>query len=234
MLNVVIDLSHHNSIQSFEKVKSSGILGIIHKATEGLTFKDKKYNSRRDIWQTQMNLLWGAYHFAAPGNPRNQASHFLDTVQPNDFTLLVLDFESNINGNCMSLKDAEIFVQQVQNDTGRYPGIYSGFDLREQIGKRTDSILKNCFLWAARYGGRPIVPPNWNTWTFWQYTDGNITSRDKNNNVLPRTVSGIGPVDRNLFNGKLEQLLKIWNVPAVSVESFTDELPDFEGEELRA
>jgi len=33
MLNAIIDISHHNLVTSFAKVKSAGIYGIIHKAT---------------------------------------------------------------------------------------------------------------------------------------------------------------------------------------------------------
>ena len=42
-LNAVIDLSHHNGKVDFAKAKADGIVGAIHKATEGLTFADRKY-----------------------------------------------------------------------------------------------------------------------------------------------------------------------------------------------
>ncbi len=34
-LNVVIDLSHYNTVTNFSDVKAGGIVGVIHKATEG-------------------------------------------------------------------------------------------------------------------------------------------------------------------------------------------------------
>ena len=47
LLNAVIDLSHHNTVTSFQLVKEDGILAVIHKATEGTDFVDKFYSSRR-------------------------------------------------------------------------------------------------------------------------------------------------------------------------------------------
>jgi Glycosyl hydrolases family 25 len=40
---LVVDLSHHNDVADFGKVKASGIAGIIHKATEATGFADKMY-----------------------------------------------------------------------------------------------------------------------------------------------------------------------------------------------
>ena len=35
---LVVDLSHHNDVADFGKVKAAGIAGIIHKATEAIAF----------------------------------------------------------------------------------------------------------------------------------------------------------------------------------------------------
>ena len=45
-VNVVIDLSHHNEKVDFKKVAADGVVGIIHKATQGFGFVDKKYAAR--------------------------------------------------------------------------------------------------------------------------------------------------------------------------------------------
>lgn len=37
-IHVVIDLSHHNERVDFAKVKADGIVGVIHKATQGSTY----------------------------------------------------------------------------------------------------------------------------------------------------------------------------------------------------
>ena len=46
-LNVVIDLSHFNEVSDFNLVKADGIVGVIHKATEGIDYIDPRYFTRR-------------------------------------------------------------------------------------------------------------------------------------------------------------------------------------------
>jgi len=172
MLNNVIDISHHNIVTSFQQVKDNGIVGVFHKATQGRTVVDAKYHARRQR-ALDVGLLWGAYHFATKGHVEDQVDHFLDTVNPTDTDLLVLDFEPNgINGT-MTLAEAERFVVLINERTGRFPGLYSGQSfIREKVGSNTNTVLKNCFLWIARYSSQhPIVPPAWPTFTFWQYTE---------------------------------------------------------------
>jgi lysozyme len=74
-INVVVDLSHHNEAVDFAKMKANGIVGVIHKATQGLTYVDKTYASRRSK-AVDCGLLWGAYHFGVGGDGSDQASFF--------------------------------------------------------------------------------------------------------------------------------------------------------------
>jgi lysozyme len=206
MLNVVVDLSHHNTVSSFDVVKQQGIVGVIHKATQGTSIVDAMYHARREL-ALSAGLLWGAYHFGVKGRVNDQIDHFLDTVDPVATDLLVLDFEPNGESGTMSLADAENFVTQVNARLNRYPGLYSGQAfIRQQLGNNTTSVLKNCFLWIARYSSEsPTVPPAWPTFTLWQYTDGNAGPQ-------PHQVEDIGRCDRDKFNGDLEGLKKLWGV----------------------
>jgi lysozyme len=206
--NVVVDLSHHNAVVDFKQLKAAGIVGVIYKATQGLTYVDKSYASRR-TQALEQGLLWGAYHFGVGGDGSDQADFFLNTVQPDAATLLVLDYEPNLTGPTMSLDQAREFVDHTQAVTGRWPGLYSGHLIKEQLGSvaAPDPILANCFLWLAQYNGpKPLnVPPTFKTWSFWQYTDGV-------HGPEPHAVNGVGPCDRNQFNGSLKQLKKLWGV----------------------
>jgi lysozyme len=65
--------------------------------------------------------------------------------------------------------------------------------------------LANCWFWLAQYGPVAVVPPNWPTWTMWQYTDGAAGPG-------PHEVDGIGHCDRNRFQGDEEHLHKLWGV----------------------
>ena len=60
--------------------------------------------------------------------------------------------------------------------TGRWPVVYGGHLLREEIGHNPDPILSNCPLWYVRYADSPIGIPTqvWATYTLWQYTDGDV------------------------------------------------------------
>jgi lysozyme len=69
--------------------------------------------------------------------------------------------------------------------------------------------LGNCWFWLSQYGPTPVVPPNWNTWTMWQYTDGALGSD-------PYDVPGIGRCDRDKFNGDISALYKLWGAPSVN------------------
>ncbi len=202
MINVVVDLYHGDGHVDFAQAKADEIEGIIHKATQG-HHPDPEYAGRKPL-ALQAGLMWGAYHFGNGEDAHDQAKRFLDVVQPDDKTLLVLDFEPNPHGTTMSLAQARTFVSYVANARGGYwPGLYGGGYLKEQLGQNDDPILSRCWLWLAQYGPHAVIPPAWPMWTMWQYTDGALGPQ-------PHTVHGIGRCDRNFFNGDLTQLRQLW------------------------
>lgn len=205
MINVVVDLFHGDPVSSFETVKSAGIAGVIHKATQGTGFQDPTYHDRR-AQALAAGLLWGAYHFGEGGDGAAQADFFLSVVQPEAADLLVLDFETNTQGASMSLAEAEQFVTAVQSRTGRWPGLYSSPSyLNHALAAGRSPVLANCWLWIADYASSPVVPANWPCWTLWQYTDGT-------HGPEPHSLPGIGNCDRDQFNGSLEQLHRLWGL----------------------
>jgi len=208
MINQVIDLSHHNGVVDLEKAKASGIIGIIHKATQGISFTDPSYDQNYN--QALGSLMWGAYHFGINHDGVEQAKHFLDFVGDTTRKLLVLDFERNsINpADSMTLQQARDFCLYIWKNTGHYPGLYTGNYIKELLGNGKDIILQNCWLWIARYASQPIAAgpcfqQSWPVWTMWQYTDGTVGNE-------PREVPGIGACDRDIFNGTIDQLIKLW------------------------
>jgi lysozyme len=201
-INVVIDLSHWNTVVSFAELKNDGVMGVIHKATQGTDYVDPDYLERRSLAQAA-GLMWGAYHFGVGGDGAAQAQFFLNTVQPGPHDLLALDLEENTEGGSMTLKEAEAFVRQVQSTTGRWPGVYSGDYIKGTLGNPGTTVLANCWLWLAQWEPVPVLPAAWNIWTLWQYTDGQAGPG-------PYRVAGVGNCDRDKFNGPLEQLRKLW------------------------
>ena len=203
MINAVIDISHHNGPKiDFAKAKADGIVGVIHKASQGQTGSDPMYDANR-AKATAAGLLWGAYHFATGSDGIKQAVNFLDRVGDPQNVLLVLDFEPNLTGPSMSLEEARSFVTHVHDVTGVWPGFYSGHYIKQLLGTKKDPVLAKCWFWLAQYGPTPVVPAAWPTWTMWQYTDGAI-------GPVPHSVKGVGLCDRDKFNGNEAQLRKLW------------------------
>jgi lysozyme len=200
--NIVVDLSHHNANVDFARARQAGIVGVIHKATQGTRFVDPTYSAHKK-GALAAGMLWGAYHFGVGGDGLEQAEHFLDTVQPADHHLLVLDFEANAQGPSMTLEEARAFVTHVKGATGRIPGLYAGHYLKELLGTSLDPVLGECWLWLSQYGPTPVVPRNWTTWTMWQYTDGAVGPQ-------PHEVDGIGRCDRDKFQGTEADLRALW------------------------
>lgn len=202
MINAVVDLSHHNAKPDFTKAAQSGILGVIYKASQGQSGTDPTYKPS-EAKARAAGLLWGAYHFGTGSDGVKQAQNFLGEIRDPARTLLVLDFEPNPTGPSMPLNEARAFVTHVAQETGRFPGLYSGHYIKQLLGNAADPVLSQCWFWLAQYGPTAIVPPCWNTWTMWQYTDGAIGPQ-------PHDVPGIGRCDRDKFNGDEARLRALW------------------------
>jgi lysozyme len=200
--NAVIDLSHHNVNVDFNAIKGAGIFGVMHKATQGMNYIDPMYAARRGP-AGSAGLKWGAYHFGTGADGAAQADFFLAHAQPSPGTLLVLDFELNTAGPTMTLDEARNFVMHVQSVTGTWPGLYGGSYLKEQLAGKADATLSQCWLWLSQYGPTPVVPPGWSAWTLWQYTDGHVGPG-------PYAVPGVGPCDREMFQGTADDLTNFW------------------------
>lgn len=210
-IDAVVDINHDNDI-NMQQAKDSGIVGVIHKASESASFRDPRYFERREA-ALAVGLKWGAYHFSSARNVSEQFNNFMRATDwenlHDDSTLLCLDFEPSSSGPDMSLDQAHDFVTRIKNATGRWPMIYGGSLLRESVPQHsTDQVLKNCPLWYARYRNEPIAIPieTWPTFTLWQYTDGH-------NGPAPHDVPGMGLTDRNCFQGTAAELSVAWPFP---------------------
>jgi lysozyme len=202
MINTIIDIYHGNGID-LEKTLASGIVAIIHKATEGADFQDSKYHERREAAK-ELGFLWGAYHFSTGGSVTDQVENFLSYAQPNDDELISLDWEPS-DGPDMTVDQARQFVQIIKDETGRWPLVYGGNLLRESVGHVPDPILSNCPLWYSRYRNSPIGIPTaiWPSYTLWQFTDGDVGPE-------PHETPGTTGADRSIFQGTTQELKALW------------------------
>ena len=173
--SLVIDLSHHNTVTDFDKIPA---IGIIHKASEGLSMTDQKYTPRKDAWQDR-GKLFGAYHFIR-NNGIKEAKYFLNFVKPDDKTLLALDWEVAIGkGQC------EDFVKVIYDTVGRYPLFYLNNSMLNS-NNFENSILLNCPLWVARYGKSPVIPDCFGKYALWQYTESGTNLVDSSGRFTQR------------------------------------------------
>ncbi|MBD0392170.1 glycoside hydrolase family 25 protein [Wolbachia endosymbiont of Pentalonia nigronervosa] len=194
--DAVVDISHWEEDVDFKLAERNGILGVIHKASQGLKYVDSKYAERRKEAEN-IGLLWGAYHFGVDGDGKDQAGHFLDVVGNDSKVLLALDIEGNEQGKNITPKQAEDFVEKIQEVKNSLPLIYGNANFLKNFA--TPTLIK-CPLWIASWKEKPVLPRGWNNWTLWQYTNGKTA----------HSVEGIGKCDRNKFNGTLEELRKFW------------------------
>lgn len=204
MTPLVIDIYHGDPVIDFAKTKASGILGVIHKATQGGETVDHAYSTRRKL-AAQAGLLWGAYHFydfSAP--PEAQADHFLSVAEPDAQTLVALDWE-NVGRSEPSAQLARSFLQRVIDRLGRKAVIYSGNVAKEQLSGK-DEFFGSHRLWLCEYGSNWKVQESWTTPFLWQQNGDNIGPG-------PHRIPGIaGLCDNNTIVPPMtaDQLEKEW------------------------
>lgn len=186
---LVVDLSHHNPAPDFAAMKAAGVVGIIHKCTEGQTYLDDQYFTRETA-AVNAGLCWSSYHFLKHGNASAQMDWYLKNAAPGSGDRVCIDYEDE----ACTLDDLHEAVQRVLD---RRPDveitIYSGNLLKQQLGSNKDALLsEHTSLWVAQYTS--AASPSWPkgtypTWSLWQYTQS-------------ATVPGVnGNVDANRWNG---------------------------------
>lgn len=204
MLDQIVDISHHNGHHlDFQVAAQSGISAIIHKASQGALYVDPMFSTNRAlIAKINPPILFGSYHFGDGSDGGEQARHYLFVAAPKKNELLALDFESNTAGSTMTLEEARAFVVYIMTRIGKWPVLYGGHYMKEQLQGGEDLVLKNCPLWIAQYGAVAVVPPGWSKWSLWQFTDGMVNN--------PPPVPGIGHCDQDRFDGDEAGLRAFW------------------------
>lgn len=227
---IILDGYEHNSFNLMEIAKDPRVAAFIHKGSDGMPANYhcnrivdamqqelckriwRNYSVSRELYQTRrqlakaLGLKWGAYHLGRPGNPIEQANHFIDYTDPADDELMAIDIEDNDPDKFMSLQDAQIFAEHIKFRTGRYPVLYTnGITARYIADHRLElPILSRLPLWYARYQSdiAPHFPKgNWQDYVLWQFTSQNNcterrcpyrppgTSRDIDVNIADMTVT---------------------------------------------
>lgn len=206
MLPWGVDVSHHQGVIDWQKVRNAGCQFAFIKATEGATFKDRQFRRNRDE-AGKNGIITGAYHFFRAGTSLE--------AQMNNFAKTIGEVHS---GELSPVIDVEIPSQWSRFSVSERNDMIVEFieGIRERLGRNidpfiylspsfADDVLKNDYrlayspLWLAHYTSRnsPRTPRPWSTWTFWQWTERG-------------RVAGVDTyVDLNRFNGTMEDLLAL-------------------------
>lgn len=165
MRPLVIDIYHGDPVLDAKSVEASGIIGVIHKASEYLS-RDPLYQHRKNWFKSSTHCLWGAYHFYHGGGAK-EADFFLQIAGLDAGDLAALDWEQNPGGYTPSAHQAREFLERVEEKLGRKAVIYSGNAAKEQI-HGSDSYFGSHRLWLAQYGSHWSVQESWHAPWLWQ------------------------------------------------------------------
>lgn len=180
-------------------------MGIIYKATEGATYQDPFYQKTRTA-ALAAGLLWGAYHFATAAPAKDQAENFLKNANPDDKTLVALDFERNEPhpANTTNPQIALDILGRLEAKLGRKPTLYTGSFMFDKFGDTPAPQFAPYRVWWAQYGKNLKLHPTWQKYWLWQYTDGT------GDTFLPKKIDGLGPCDCDDYQGDAAQLAAEW------------------------
>jgi lysozyme len=215
---VCIDISHHQGFPDFEDVKAAGVLGIIHKATEGNTFIDPNFHENRAS-ALAAGLAVSSYYWLKPGDARSQTEFYLETIGAKRGERVCIDYEEDgcelemLHEAIQTLLDANLELKIT---------VYSGHLLKEQLGDLRDDYLSDkTDFWLAEYQSESTLDDiNWpdatyEAWTLHQYSEtGELPGIDDSY------------VDFDRFNGSSGEFLK-WILPAGEAPPVPGSVPEW-------
>lgn len=186
----VIDISHYQTVTDVSAIRAAGVLGIIHKATEGTGYTDDKFAENRKLFA---GFGWASYHFLKPGNIDAQMQYHMAVATPAVGERVVIDYEDS---GC-SLGDLQAAISWLRANAPNNPiCVYCGL-IKGQLGGSAAPWLVGTSLWIAEYitAPEPSWPKQvWPRWDLWQHSDGTVGGH-------PRVVLGISQCDCSAFNG---------------------------------
>jgi len=187
-----LDVSHHQGEVNWPLVEKSQFKFVFLKATEGETFKDKRFEDNY-LQAKKAGLKVGAYHFwSFCKDPKKQVNNILSSVPrlSGDIlpaldmeTIKKCEFKNSEQEKSIINMHINIAISELSFQFGKSPIIYTTMDFISQHPE----ILKNkTVYWIRSLLGPPFLSNQ--TWSIWQYHNAG-------------RVDGIeGPVDLNVIS----------------------------------
>jgi lysozyme len=202
-----IDVSYYQDTVDWPAVKAAGIEFAIARINHG-SFMDPEFDTNWAAIKEQ-GMIRGAYQYFDPGGDwsaqADTAIAKLGVLGDGDLPA-VIDVESTDGLPAATIAErVGLWIDKVEAATGKKPIVYTGpYFWNDQVGN--SAVASESPLWIAHYtSGCPLIPSAWSDWAFHQYTSSG-------------SVSGVvGDVDRNVFNGTLEDLQALAAGPGVDV-----------------
>jgi lysozyme len=190
-----IDVSYYQGDITWPRVRRAGVQFAFIRVADGTTIVDTKFAAN---WSgaKQAGVLRGAYQFFRPEqDPIAQANVLVAELRKRGKGELppVIDIEVTSNLPLATVvANARLWIEHVRSQLGVEPIVYTNYGMFRWGGGEP---LARHLLWLAHYTEQcPSIPPPWNRWTFWQYTENG-------------RVDGIdGPVDLDVFDGAPDDL----------------------------
>ena len=208
--SIIIDAYEGNSIDWNKMATDKKVVGVIHRSSIGIKI-DSLYKSRKKI-ALERGYLWGAYHLGRPGNTIAQANLFLDLVEDDPNTLMILDLEDTSSGSFMTIDEAVVFMDYVYEKSGRIPVVYANHSTTVLLNKKVKSnpLFQESKLWYARFKSSVTDFPIgiWKNYFLWQFSSEiNCTKAGSCLYNVPGTNSDM---DVNVHYGNFRELASEW------------------------
>ena len=151
MSKLVIDVSNVNTI-SASRLRSSGAVALICKATEGTSFKDLTLSAHREE-AAAARVPFGSYVFLHPDSTGSEAAYYLDYAKPKPGDLQpIVDAEVTGLGAAALAKRALSCLHALELK-GYKPLLYASSGIWQEL-ILVEPRLKRYRVWEAQYPGR--------------------------------------------------------------------------------
>lgn len=172
---MLIDVSEHNGVINWTKVKAAGVTGAIIRCGYGKNLKkqdDKKFTRNMD-GAINAGLDIGVYLYSYATNKasaKSEAEHVLRLVDPyKEYINLPIYYDlEESNTKDVAKENAVVFGDIIEN-AGYWCGVYASLSWFNTYLKGLDRFTK----WVAAWGkdnGKPGTKPTISGCDLWQYT----------------------------------------------------------------